>query len=142
MSTIEDFRDLANKTAEHFKLSQDAIHVQVIALIVPGVKDEVVRFVFDETVQKICMSFHVSTNPTDAIQIFAFVKHQFNEILLLDCYYPAAGGTTYSGIDAQIMLEQERQNAYLKIFQARTQKEEAAEWQLEQLQKNGKITFH
>jgi hypothetical protein len=142
VTTKEDYTNLLEVLCAKFGFKDDKLHDLVTALIIPNPKTEIARVICHEKEDRIGIAFHVDLVPTDAIQIYQVAKDAYPKIELFHIYYQSIDGLTYTGIDAQMMLEQEREVRYFEAFAKRENAQQIEEAQIEQLEKKGKITFH
>lgn len=142
MTTKENYTHLLEVLCKKFGFQEDKLHEFVSSLTIPNPKTEVVRLVCHEVDDRIGIAFHVDLVPTDVIQIFNVAKDTYPKLELFNSYYQDAKGLTYTGMDAQIMLEQDRQNKYFQAFAQQEKQQAQEDWQIKQLEKSGKITFH
>lgn len=163
-ANIEHLKALVEIMAKKFTLQAEQIHAQIYALKVPGLNKEVCRLMLLEEQEILGITFHVEMTPTDAIQVWSFAQtmcqdltkvaievpegaepqYMTDDLRLLMSFYETKDKQVFSGPDAEIMAEQEKQN---RIIQAVTKKEDKrvqeAEWQHQQDVRNGKKpTFH
>lgn len=142
MATVEQYKQLVSGLAEHFKFRVDNLHEYVQALVVPGVNNEVARVIFSEADQTIGVAFQIEITPTDAIQVFDYAKGLLMETALFQSYFVDSNGIFSNGMDAQIAAEADRQNRYTKTVREQSRRQAEEEWNLKQLEKAGKVTFH
>lgn len=142
MTTRETYANLLEVLCKKFGFQEDKLHELVTGFIIPNPKTEIARLICHEQDDRIGIAFHVDLVPTDAIQIYNAAKETYPKIELFNIYYQDVKGLTYTGIDAQMMLEQDRQNKYFQAFAQQEKQQAQEEWQLKQLERKGKITFH
>lgn len=142
MTTKENYDKLLEVLSKKFGFVEDKLHELVTGLVVPNPKTEVARLICHDVDDRIGIAFHVDLVPTDAIQIFNVAKETYPKLELFNIYYQDAKGLTYTGLDAQMMLEQDRQNKYFHAFAQQEKMKAQEDWEIKQLEKKGKITFH
>lgn len=141
--TIKDeFNKILEDLTAQFGFSQDKLHDTVVGLFVANPRTEVARIVCSEKEEKIGISFHINLYPTDTIQVYNAALALYPSLQLFNCYYQDAKGHTYTGLDAQIKMEQDRQHAYTRLAAKQEEAKKQEEFELRQLDKKGKITFH
>lgn len=161
MAKLEHLQSLAKAVNEKFGLQIDVIHEGILNLKVPGTGPDVARLILLPNQDRVAISFQIEVVPTDAIQVFEFARATFQEITrvqnpenpeqstfeelaMLNCYFEGQDKSVYTGLDAQIMVEQERTNRVIKALEQREDKKaEQAEWELKRAQQSGKkVTWH
>ena len=142
MTTVEQFQKIASDIAAKYQFEIDKLHELVLSFKVAGESVEVARLLYDEASQTIGMQFQIEIINTDAIQMFSFAQHLCSEVKLLQCFYVSAQGEFLHGIDAQIMMEHDREHKMIQALAARERAQQEEAFQLKQMEKNGKITFH
>lgn len=165
MATLQHLEQLVKELREKFGLGAERQHEQIFSLKTPGPTGmDCFRLLFLEDSQNIALSFHIDLTPTDVIQLWNWTLKRLKEItlerntetgeerwstlVLLNAYYEGPDKAIYTGIDAQIMSEQEKQNRMIEALNQREDRKEQAkleqaEWELEQAQKAGKkIVWH
>lgn len=142
MTTREEYGKLLEVLLQKFGFVEDKLHELVTSLVIPNPKTEIARLICHETDDRIGIAFHVDLVPTDAIQIYNIAKETYPKLELFNIYYQDSKGLTYTGIDAQMMLEQDRQNKYFQAFAQQEKHKAQEDWEIKQLEKKGKITFH
>lgn len=140
MATVEQYKEIVDSLVKQYNLAKDQLHEYIIGLFVPGTRTEVARLIYDAETFNIGVSFHIGLVPTDAIQFYEHLRSLSPDVVLTEAYFQDAQGQTFLGIDAQIMMENDRQNKIVSAMKQPTddQKRQEAEWQA----KKGKVTFH
>ena len=142
MTTKENYANLLEVLIKKFGFVEDKLHELVTGLVIPNPKTEIARLICHTDEDRIGIAFHVDLVPTDAIQIYNVAKEAYPTLELFNIYYQDGKGLTYTGMDAQMMLEQDRQNRYFEAFAQQEKRQTEEDWQIKQLEKKGKITFH
>jgi hypothetical protein len=123
-------------------MNLDKLHEHVISLRVPANNHEVARLVYIAGDQSIGIQFQIEIINTDAIQLFSVCQEHHREIKLLHSFYQNAQGELFDGIDAQEMMEHDKENRMIQVLASRDKAQQEEAFQLRQLEKKGKITFH
>lgn len=145
--SLEKFKEFSEDLAAQFTLKVDFIHETIASLYVGEAlqKVEIARVFYsvDENpeIYQFSISFQIEAIPSDMIRIFNYAGIKFPQLQLLTSFFALPDGQFYSGLDAQIMMEQVREAKYFDMFMKREKQRELEEWQIKQQEKK-KPTFH
>lgn len=115
--TLKEFKDNVRKIAEKFQLHEDSIAANEIALSVGGT-EVLTIFMYDQAEKSAGVAFNVETLPEDSVQIFLDAIKLMRDLHLLPCFYINAENEMFRGIDAQIMLENDKEMRYKRAVEA------------------------
>lgn len=142
MFTVEQFNELVENVSSEFKFILDKLHEHVISLKVQGNPQEVARMVYIEVDQSVGIQFHIEIVNTDAIQLFSVCQKHNKDIRLLQSFYQNPQGELFNGLDAQIMMEHDKEDKIIQALASREKAQAEEAFQLKQMEKKGKVTFH
>lgn len=141
MSSLDEFRKIVTLFEEKFQLVATSLHEHVMLLTLPDKITEVCRVVFHVADGLLGISFHVEAIPTDAIQLFNEASNVVPEVVLFNTYFRDAKGNFFSGHDAVVMAEHDRQQKTELALAEKAKIKQAEEWEMKKI-REGKITFH
>ena len=139
--TEEQYNKYVSDVAAHFQFQVDKIHNHIHSFK-SALKVEVARLMYFEHDQTIGIQFHIEIANTDTIQVYEICKKLLPELRLLQSFYVNAKGEVFNGIDATVMLENDRENKMVQVLAAREKAQQQEAYELRQMEKKGKLTFH
>lgn len=106
----QHLHELANIVSHQYGFEIYEIHTNIVELLA-GNEIPIIRLIYNNG--NIIVCFHVTLPAPEAIQIFSFISEQFKLVMLGESYYENPHGETFTGHDALIAYETERENHYL-----------------------------
>ena len=79
---------------------------------------------------------------TDAILIYSAGYKLNRELRLYESFYEDGLGILHKGVDARLAVEQDREASMYQRIMEEERAQEESEYQIKQMERTGKITFH